>query len=211
MLRNEALQSLAQLNFQRLKHEALHALNDSYPRTRVLAIQLLRNEKDAVLPIAKLARHDPWPMVRASAMNALAEHKAALPLLQKGLSDPYTEVRLEAVHALRKSKAMVAWPKIRERLLSDDEDLSVRLACVDFVFGLCITQASDLLIDLTKQGMRPSASEHAKTLSWAALQAAWHLGSISPETAAKLDLTKHALQLLRASTPTGCSQAKGEN
>ena len=81
----------------------------------------------------QIARRDPDPLVRATAIRALnrARHADSDPTFIAALSDPEAEVRLEAVKALNRMPTAAAAGPLSKALADPQEPVDVRIAAAE--------------------------------------------------------------------------------
>ena len=145
MLRGAAVEALAMRDRLPMIRSAL---NDRSPRVRFVAAQALAADPDSVLARAKLARRDPWPMVRAAAVLSLRGQPEATPVVVAAVDDPMSEVRLAAIEVLKHAPHLQGWERIHGRLKTKDEWPTVTAAAIEYVVAHCPADASDALIDV---------------------------------------------------------------
>jgi len=120
-------------------------------------VRVLSSSPRDMESVARLATSDSWPLVRASAIEALATSSRALPVLRAAVGDHSSHVRTAAVGALRARRDPASWSVIEPRLRDDDEWPSVIEQGVGFARDLCLRQAGDALTVVLRRGLRPDA------------------------------------------------------
>lgn len=182
----------------RFRTELLAALEDSEMRVRESAITSLASPAAgfASQSLVKRLREDRWPIVRASASIALGRHAASAEIdeaLGKATEDASAFVRAPAVAALGNRRATSQSPRIRARLVDDDEAPEVRTSAAEALGQLCDREAIE---PLTKAALRltdPMLPAELRGVSLTALNA---LARIGPA-----DLKQRLARLLAAEAP----------
>ena len=86
MLRAAAIRALAAAAVPDATRVAREGLSDAYPRVRIAAVDALVGHEGSLEQLVGIARRDPWPMVRASAVQSLGPVGGARPLVRAGRS-----------------------------------------------------------------------------------------------------------------------------
>lgn len=154
MLREAALESLAMRGHG---GEARGSLDDPYPRVRLRAALILTGDERSLVPRAKLARRDAWPMVRAAAVQSLRGQAEALPVVVAAVDDSMSVVRAAAIEALREMSDAHGWEAIHRRLMDSSEWPSVTAAAIDYVVAHCRSDAVDSLLRVVLRAAPSSA------------------------------------------------------
>ena len=126
------------------RSEARAALEDPYPRVRARAAVALSGDASTMLPRAKLARKDVWPMVRAAAVESLRSEPDALPVVVAAVDDSMSVVRAAAIEVLTQSSHDEGWDRIHRRLRASDEWPKVTAAAIRYASVHCRAAAESL-------------------------------------------------------------------
>lgn len=185
MLRAAALDALVTREATDAERAATAALEDDYPRVRARAAAALGDQRDQLVPVATLARRDPWPLVRQAAVRALADRPKALPVLRAAVHDPAAAVRRTAIETLTEVGDREAWGRVRKRLGDAGDDPVVRSAAIEYARRLCIGTAVAELGDIVDEGLAPDARPGQHELAAEAVRALAALGGA--EAGAVLD------------------------
>ncbi len=156
--------------------ELVAALRDPEVRVREAAAGALakRSGSFAATPLVARLQQDPWPIVRAAAANALAHHKRA-PTVDRVLGDAVEDksrhVRGPVLTALGKRRALSQAPKVRERLLAEDEHAEVRARAAEALGLMCDRGAVELLTKSARKLSDPMLPAEERGVSTMALGA----------------------------------------
>jgi len=162
-----------------------NALNDPDVRVRQAAIRASFGLPNAVPALSERLAKDPWPLVRMAAADALAEAKGsagAANALSHAIDDESPHVRAHVMIALGAHHVSSDLPKIRARLLDEDEYPMVRAAAAQALGALCDTSSLDDLTKYAQKLLDPMATAQDHMLGSAALLA---LGEMHPADLAK--------------------------
>lgn len=215
MLRGAALEALAQRESERRLEAARGALTDPYPRVRVEAIEVLAPAAEDDAAVARLARGDSWPMVRAAAVAALWDRPAERDAVRAAVRDRSARVRESAVRALTRAGDRAAWPLVRARLGDGDEWPQVTVAALEYVRDLCIEEASEPIVEVIRRGLAPSPWPPDVDVAALAVDVALLLGGPAAEEARRVEAREDAPASMRAAarrraeTPGRCTPAAG--
>ena len=157
MLRAAALDALATRGASRATEVAREALDDSYPRVRVAALEVLADDDAMVERIAVAARRDGWPMVRAKAVAALADDPRALPVVRAAVEDRSKAVRAAAIRALTEARDRESIARVAARLEDGEEFAEVWSAAIAYARALCVPELVEPIVEVLRRGMRPNA------------------------------------------------------
>jgi HEAT repeat protein len=154
--------------------ELLQALADKDVRVREASVHALTT---ADAPFASTAlterlEQDQWPLVRASAADALAHYPAGPALdkpLAKALSDDSPLVRARSIRALGQRRAPGVGERVRDRLVDADEWPEVRAEAARSLGALCDVDSSDVLAAFAKKLADPMASPDAQLIATGAV------------------------------------------
>ncbi len=156
-------------------------LEDPYPRVRIAAIAALgprlAADRAAAVRVAELARRDPFPIVRDSAVRALAGVEAARPVIEAALRDRAERVRAGAIETLATRRDAAAWSKVEERIRDEDEWPVVTDAAVGFARALCVDASVDALRVVVARAERPRPWDPDLASASLALEALGALGT----------------------------------
>jgi len=178
------------------------ALKDPDVRVRQAAIRASSGLTVTVPTLSELLAKDPWPLVRMAAADALAEAKgtaAAGSALSRAIEDESPHVRAHVIVALGEHHASADLPKIRARLLDEEEFPMVRVAAAQALAALCDTSSLDALTRYATKLVDPMASPQEHMVGSAALLA---LGEMHPA-----DLEKRLGPLRAKGSPPQARQA----
>jgi hypothetical protein len=155
---------------KRFESEVLRALTDEDVRVREASTRALATP-DAVFasaPLTERLAEDRWPLVRASAADALARHPAG-PALDKpltaALGDESPLVRARSIRALSERRASGVAERIRERLIDEHEWPEVRAEAARALGALCDAESADILAAFAKKLADPMASPDAQLIA----------------------------------------------
>jgi hypothetical protein len=213
MLRAAALEALDTRRSPLAGPAARHALEDPYPRVRALAVRLLEASPDAADALSRLARRDPWPLVRVAALGALGRRDAALQAVREALGDARESVRAAAVVALTRAGDSDAWPLVSARLHDDDEWPVVIDAGLAFARNRCRQDARDGVIAVLRRGLRDDAWAPDAELAALALETAVTIGGALADEARQMaergaasEALRAAARRLREGPPRSCTR-----
>ncbi|HQP33759.1 MAG TPA: HEAT repeat domain-containing protein [Polyangiaceae bacterium] len=167
---------------------ALFALENDHVRVRDSATWAVRDTQvSSAPPLIRRLILDPWPMVRAHAVDALATLGAssqADDALHHALSwDESPRVRARVAAALGERGVRRAAPQLRERADDNEEFLDVRVRSVVALGRVCDRSAVDFLTVLARRAADPYGMEFSHQLGVAAIVA---LGRIHPRDLGEL-------------------------
>lgn len=213
MQRDAALLALRSRHTEELSTTAAALLQDAYPRVRVRAISVLAVDDTNASELTRLSREDTWPMVRATALGALALVHRGEPQARQALRDVQHTVRAAAIRALADLDARDAWPEIAAMLLSDSEWPDVIEAGLVFARTECVSDATDALVSVMRRGLRPNAWAPDQDLTGLALNVGATLGGTAAEETLRIAARETSPAALRgeaarlvAHPPERCSQ-----
>src|SRR5690606_33417946 len=137
----------------------------------------LPDDASTAVTVAKLARRDAFPLVRAEAVRALASVEAAHPVVLAALGDPAERVRAAAIAAFAGTADRRPWAEIEASLRSDDERPLVTDAAIEYTRTLCVAESVPALAAVVARGQRPGAWEPHRATAGRAIMALAHLGT----------------------------------
>jgi len=217
MMRAAALEALAARRSPLVGTTAQDSLRDEYPRVRVAALRHLDDGPAASNELARLARRDPWPLVRSAALSELGRRGLSRPTIREALGDPRESVRAAAVGALNRAGDADAWALVSARLLDDDEWPVVIDAGLSFARARCREDARDGVIAVLRRGMRNDAWAPDAELAALALETAVTIGGSLAEEARQMAERSAASEALRATAqrlregpPRSCRSVDGD-
>jgi hypothetical protein len=178
MLRDAALEALV---MRGQRDPARGSLTDSYPRVRAHAAILLAEDAGTTLERARLARQDPWPMVRAAAVQSLAREDEALPVLVAAVDDGMSVVRAAAIGALAHRPEPDGWSRIHGRLVDPREWPDVTAAAVGYVIAHCRADAVGALLQVVRRASGSNARTDDLNNAARAIEALRALGTPEAE------------------------------
>jgi HEAT repeats len=154
--------------------ELLLALTDADVRVREASVQALAAPEAAFASRALSERleKDQWPLVRASAADALSHYPAGAALdepLAKALSDDSALVRARSIRALGERRASGVASRIRDRLVDAEEWPEVRAEAARALGALCDGASADVLTAFAKKLADPMASPDAQLIATGAV------------------------------------------
>lgn len=167
--------------------ELVLALGDRDVRVRDASVHALATPEGAFASRAlaeRLAR-DEWPLVRASAADALSRLPAGVELDQQltaALGDDSPLVRARSVRALGERRVKSASSRLRDRLIDADEWPEVRAEAARALGAVCDTESTDELLAFAQKLADPMASPEAQQIATAAVMA---LGRLAPPNLAQ--------------------------
>lgn len=172
---------------QRFRAELLRALDDPEVRVRDASVRALATPAAAFASQALTARleQDEWPLVRASAADALARFPAGPALdapLAKALNDDSALVRARSIRALGQRRAAGVASRIRDRLVDAEEWPEVRVEAARALGALCDQDSADVLSAFAKKLADPMASPDAQQIAAGAVLS---LGRLAPPNLAQ--------------------------
>lgn len=167
---------------KRFQSELLLALTDRDVRVREASVRALAAPEGAFASraLAERLAKDEWPLVRASAADALAHYPAGAELdkeLTSALSDDAALVRARSVRALGERRVSAAASRVRDRLADADEWPEVRAEAARALGALCDSDSTDELVAFAQKLADPMASPEAQQIATAAVLA---LGRLAP-------------------------------
>jgi HEAT repeat protein len=159
------------------------ALGDSHVRVRQAALLALARKQGsfAEQAVLELLATDPWPLVRAAAVEALEGFPESAPAeraLLKATGDPSPMVREQVARALVRYPGQQASSLLLAHLESRDESAEVRATSANALAQLCERRAEDPLTRLALDLGDPMLEAERRQLSLAALAA---LGRLAPK------------------------------
>lgn len=159
---------------QRFQKELLKALTDGEVRVREASVRALAVPEAAFAgeALSRTLEEDSWPLVRASAADALARFPAGAALdkpLTKALSDDSALVRARTVRALGERRASGVASRIRDRLVDTEEWPEVRAEAARALGALCDVDSADVLAAFAKKLADPMASPDAQQIATGAV------------------------------------------
>lgn len=159
MLRAAALEALAERESPLAQATARLALSHDYPRVRMAALTALAStiSPDDDEPIARLARRDRWPMVRAEAVRAAGPRDTLSSIVRAAAGDRSRVVRTAAVEALTTRRDAEAAELVYQRLRDEDEWPDVIEASIRYAEALCLPESVDALAAVVARGLVPEA------------------------------------------------------
>ena len=128
--------------------DRLRLLEDPYPRVRVAAIEAGPLDDTLVVAVARLARLDTWPIVRAAAVTAIAGDARTVPIQRASVRDRAERVRVAAIDVLTANRDVAGYEQVEARLLAEGERPEVYRAALRYVRALCVHQAVDAVAAL---------------------------------------------------------------
>jgi HEAT repeat protein len=172
-------------------------------RVREAGVRASAAVPSATPALVERLAHDPWPLVRIAAADALAAappSMAAEPALARALEqDESPHVRARVVIALGAHGATAELPKIRERLKDKDEWPMVRAAAAQALAEMCDQSSLAPLTEYAQKLADPLADPNEHLLGAAALLA---LSDLRPK-----DLQERLSPLLKKGAPAQARQA----
>jgi HEAT repeat protein len=188
----------------RFQNEMLRALDDRDMRVREASVRALATPQASFASQALTVRlqEDPWPLVRASAADALARHPAGAALdqpLTAALGDDSALVRARTIRALSERRATGVASRVRDRLIDDEEWPEVRAEAARALGELCDFESADVLLAFAKKLADPMASPDAQLIAAGALAS---LGRLAPP-----DLKQQLLPLTGKKAPPQARRA----
>jgi hypothetical protein len=151
-------------------------LRDTSPRVRRTAVTLLASVATSSPQLIDRATHDPWPMVRVAALEALAHRPEEIATLRDRLRDASPMVRERAIQLLTERQDRDAWPLLAPIFADADEWPRVIAAALDFVSALCIADATEAIVSVLRRGAREGAWAPRVDVAVQALRVARRLG-----------------------------------
>lgn len=169
---------------QKFQSELLTALADRDVRVREASVHALAAPQGAFASQALTAtlEQDQWPLVRASAADALAHYPAGRTLdqpLAKALSDDSAMVRARSIRALGERRAGGVASRIRDRLVDAEEWPEVRAEAARALGALCDDDSADVLAAFAKKLADPLASPDAQLIATSAVMSLGRLAQPS--------------------------------
>jgi hypothetical protein len=157
MLRTAALEALDERRAADIDRYARAALKDEYPRVRIAGLSILKRRSKPFAVLYERAQHDPWPMVRAAALDGLIDDPNGMSMLVRATEDPAKIVRATAIRTLLARADRLAWSAVERRLLDDNEWPRVNAEAVAFAKELCVAEAETALKKILDRGLQPKA------------------------------------------------------
>jgi hypothetical protein len=161
---------------KRYQPELLKALGDVDVRVREASVHALAVPEGAFASQALTERlaEDRWPLVRASAADALAQYPRGSALdkpLVSALTDDSALVRARSIRALGERKASGVADRIRDHLVDTEEWPEVRAEAARTLGALCDADSADVLAAFAKKLTDPMASPDAQLIATGAVMA----------------------------------------
>ena len=159
---------------KRFQTELLKALADADVRVREASIHALSVPEGTFASQALTQRlaEDRWPLVRASAADALSQYPRGAALdkpLTEALSDDSPLVRARSIRALGERHASGVASRIRDHLVDTEEWPEVRAEAARTLGALCDTDSADVLAAFAKKLTDPMASPDAQLIATGAV------------------------------------------
>ncbi len=192
--------------------ELLKALTDQDVRVREASVHALSaaNASFASQALTERLEQDQWPLVRASAADALGHYPAGAALdkpLAKALSDDSALVRARSIRALGQRRAQGVGERVRERLVDADEWPEVRAEAARSLGALCDDDSADVLAAFAKKLADPMASPDAQQIATGAVMSLGRLAQpnlqqqLAPLTGKKAPPQARRAAAIALSTP----------
>jgi HEAT repeat protein len=167
---------------KRYQAELLAALGDREVRVREASVHALAVPEAAFASraVGERLEKDEWPLVRASAADALSRYPVGSALdepLTKALSDDSPLVRARSIRALGERRAVGVASRVRDRLVDADEWPEVRAEAARALGALCDDESTEVLVAFAKKLSDPMASPDAQLIATAAIMS---LGRLAP-------------------------------
>jgi HEAT repeats len=161
---------------KRFQTELLKGLSDVDVRAREAAVHALAVPEGAFASQALTQRlaEDRWPLVRASAADALSQYPRGAALdkpLASALSDDSPLVRARSIRALGERNASGVADRIRDHLVDTEEWPEVRAEAARTLGALCDRDSADELAAFAKKLTDPMASPDAQLIATGAVMA----------------------------------------
>ncbi len=179
MLRDAAITALA----LRSPEALAQGLADPSPRVRRSAVATIAQDPAATPRLVDRATHDPWPLVRVAALEALAGRSEELEVLRGRLTDRSPMVRERAIQILTERRDAQTWALLAPIFADDDEWPRVTAAALDHASALCVPDATPQIEAVMGRGLREGAWAPHVDVAVQALRVALRLGGESAETA----------------------------
>ena len=159
---------------KRFQTELLRSLADADVRVREASVHALSVPEGTFAGQALTQRlaDDRWPLVRASAADALSQYPRGAALDQPlvvALGDASPLVRARSIRALGERQASGVAEHIRDRLLDAEEWPEVRAEAARTLGTLCDAGSADELLAFAKKLSDPMASPDAQLIATGAL------------------------------------------
>ena len=195
--------------------ELLKALTDRDVRVREASVHAL-TASDAPFASQALTERlaeDQWPLVRASAADALASYPSGPALdkpLAKALSDESPLVRARSIRALGQRRAKGVGERVRDHLVDADEWPEVRAEAARSLGALCDDESADVLTAFAKKLADPLASPDAQLIATGAVMSLGRLAQpnlqqqLAPLTGKKAPPQARRAAAIALATPDTC-------
>jgi HEAT repeat protein len=159
---------------KRYRAELLQALAHPEVRVREASVRALAAPEAtfASQAIRERLEKDEWPLVRASAADALARYPAGAALdepLAEALGDDSALVRARSIRALGERRAAGVADRIRDRLIDPEEWPEVRAEAARALGALCDDASADVLTAFAGKLADPMASPDAQLIATSAV------------------------------------------
>jgi hypothetical protein len=180
MLRAEAVEALG----ARASRELLGVLLvDRYPRVRLAAARAVARRGHEIPTLVALARHDAWPLVRAYALQEIADAPGGREAMLEALRDPASAMRASALDLLRTRSA----PDVDAPLIVILEDAlewpHVTARAVELAEARCSDTLGPALVRVIDRGARAEASPGHLETAQLALRVALRMGGTTEASA----------------------------
>jgi HEAT repeat protein len=164
------------------------ALADDSPKVRLAALDVIAKmgiEEETLEALQRLAKSDPWPVVRTTVARLAGglPKEAALPILETAAADEAVAVRLEATKSIAGIPGARAGTLLEERLSKTDEDLGIVAVAARALGARCQASSVPVLHAVLVRGAKPLASQEEIT---AAIAAASSMGAIGDARSRRL-------------------------
>jgi hypothetical protein len=159
---------------KRYQSELLQALAHPDVRVREASVRALASPEGtfASRAISERLEKDEWPLVRASAADALSRYPAGAALdepLADALSDDSPLVRARSIRALGERRAAGVASRVRDRLVDAEEWPEVRAEAARALGALCDDESADVLAAFAKKLADPMASPDTQLIATSAV------------------------------------------
>jgi len=159
---------------KRFQPELLKALGDVSLRVREASVHALSvpDGSFASQAVTQRLADDQWPLVRASAADALSQYPRGAALdepLSHALTDESPLVRARSIRALGERQASGVASRIRDHLVDAEEWPEVRAEAARTLGALCDNDSADVLAAFAKKLTDPMASPDAQLIATGAV------------------------------------------
>jgi hypothetical protein len=137
---------------------------------RAVAVSVLAPLPGSVQHLSKSAREDEWFLVRQTALEKLPDGPESRRWFESALKDKTPVVRASAIAALARVRAAESWLQVQPLLDNAEEYPEVLAQGIGFARALCLAAAVPSLRKIVARGIQPDAWTADQDLALSALE-----------------------------------------